>query len=55
MRKYTKPEIEISVFATEDIITASSTTDDSTTITGLTESSALGDNTTGGVDYNSIF
>lgn len=25
MKKYTKPEIEISVFATEDIITASDT------------------------------
>lgn len=38
--KYDKPEIEISVFNTEDIITVSSVTDD-----GITTSGALSDTT----------
>ncbi len=51
-KEYLKPEIEISVFATEDIITASSV--DSST-TGLTRGADLGDTTTGGVPYDDIF
>ncbi len=58
MKFYTKPELEISVFSTEDIITASGVTGDDTTedetTTGLTESGALGEddsNTT----YSALF
>lgn len=52
-KEYLKPEIEISVFATEDIITAS-TADDSST-TGLTLGTALDDTAKDGVPYSDIF
>lgn len=58
MKMYTKPEIEISVFATEDIITTS-VVDDSTTggATGLSlggTDGALPDSATGAVRYTDI-
>ncbi len=53
-KEYLTPEIEISVFATEDIITAS-TADDSSTTAGLTKAGALNDNATDGVPYSDIF
>ena len=55
MKFYTKPEIEISVFTTEDIITASNVTGgDDTTVTGLTDGGAL---TEGATDakYTDLF
>jgi len=54
MKLYTKPEIEISVFATEDIITASGMDN---TVVGLTESTTPPTNTgvgTDGIDYNNV-
>lgn len=51
MKMYTKPEIEISVFATEDIITASDTP---VTPTGLTPSGDLSDSAQGAVPYTDI-
>ncbi len=50
MKMYTKPEIEISVFATEDIITAS----DTPVTTGLTPSGDLSDSAQGAVPYTDI-
>lgn len=46
MKMYTKPEIEISVFATEDIITAS---------TNMVQGSNLDDTAKDGVPYSNIF
>ena len=44
-KEYSKPEIEISVFATEDIITAST----------MVQGSNLDDTARDGVPYNNIF
>lgn len=54
MKKYTRPEIEISVFATEDIITASSADDNTTVTLSLKNGVALTNSTTDGVDYDTI-
>ena len=54
MKFYTKPEIEISVFSTEDIITASNVTGGDDTATGLTEVAALGEDTAD-AKYSDLF
>lgn len=56
MKFYTKPEIEISVFATEDIITASNvgTDEEETPVASLTKGADLNDNTTE-FKYSDIF
>lgn len=56
MKKYTKPEIEISVFATEDVITTSTVgdTEEETTTVSLTNGGSLSDNSTG-TAYSDIF
>ena len=59
MKFYTKPEIEISVFATEDIITASNVGTDeeetpTTPVASLTKGADLNDNTTE-FKYSDIF
>lgn len=58
MKLYTKPEIEISVFATEDIITASNIGDDPTVTTPPALSPGEDPNTgavgTYGIDYNNV-
>lgn len=55
MKFYTKPELEISVFSTEDIITSSDTTSgDSSTIAGLTEVNALSE-TASDATYSELF
>ncbi len=51
MKKYTKPEIEISVFATEDVITLSSVTPEAS----LTKGDPLTDSSSADVSYNDIF
>ncbi len=53
MKKYEKPEIEISVFTTEDIITSSGDAVDTDTKT-LTNGGGLTDNATDGIDFNTI-
>lgn len=55
MKFYTKPEIEISVFATEDIITASGDGNDDPVITASLENGgALTDSTNTGIDFDTI-
>ncbi len=54
MKKYTKPEIEISVFATEDVITTSGDVSGGTSASLTHITTPLSDTTTG-VDYNDIF
>ena len=59
MKFYTKPELEISLFSTEDIITVSggsTSNDDATTDTdtGLTESGALTE-TASDATYSELF
>ncbi|MBQ7834697.1 MAG: hypothetical protein IJ385_02840 [Ruminiclostridium sp.] len=57
MKMYTKPEIEISVFATEDIITTSAGggLDDSTTTTyGLKRNGALSETNSTDVEYTDL-
>ncbi|MBQ8614734.1 MAG: hypothetical protein IJ416_11015 [Ruminiclostridium sp.] len=57
MKKYMKPEIEISVFATEDVITTSTvggTEDEETTTVSLTNGGALDDGSAG-TAYSDIF
>lgn len=55
MKFYTKPEIEISVFATEDIITASGDGNDDPVITASLENGgALTNDTTDAIDFNTI-
>ena len=50
MKMYTKPEIEISVFATEDIITASGDIN----TTGLSDGGTTPNSTTDAVTYNQL-
>lgn len=52
-KEYLTPEIEISVFATEDIITASAA--DDSTITGLRKGADLDNSASDGVPYSDIF
>ncbi len=55
MKMYTKPEIEISVFATEDIITTSIVDDSNTpSTTSLINKGALPDSASGSISFDDI-
>lgn len=55
MKFYTKPEIEISVFATEDIITTSIVDDSNTpSTTSLINKGALPDSASGSISFDDI-